>query len=202
MSGIVHKVKDAVTHHGSSTQEHHHTGTGSANAYDSTKSSNHGPHDNNITNAADPRIDSDHSHMTGTNNTVSGAPHPTTQSTATGPTSSTTTGPHTSNMANKADPHVDSDRSKESSNAVGSGRFDQDVHKDSIGGAGVIQGMGGSGGETTTKTFEQAQHDNVAGSSYNSKKTAGPHQSDLGNKVDPRVDSDLDGSKTIGSQRV
>jgi hypothetical protein len=76
------------------------------------------------------------------------------------------------------------------------------VHKSSIGGAGVMHGLCGSSSPTTTKTFEQAQHNGVAGSSYNSKKTAGPHQSNLMNKVDPRVDSDLDGSKTIGSQRV
>jgi len=405
MSGVIHKVKEAVTSHGSSNQEHHHTGTGSANAYDSTKSSNHGPHGNNITDAADPRIDSDRSQMTGaahntrttgtgannaagfapghsthsaatgptttgthnsnianqvdpridsdrsTHHTTTGmtgttgtgahntanpfgsaggvpaggVPHTSTHSATTGPTSttagphtsnianqvdprinsdrsthhttpgmtgttgtgahnttnpfgsargvpagavhaggvphtsthsattgptSTTAGPHKSNIANKADPRIgsehgshvrhgttgpsggvsthsattgpasstagphrsnmvnevdpriDSDRSKERGNVAGPGRFDQDVHKSSIGGAGVMHGMGGSGGPTTTKTFEQAQHNDVAGSSYNSKKTVGPHQSDLANKVDPRVDSDLDGSKTIGSQRV
>jgi hypothetical protein len=31
--------------------------------------------------------------------------------------------------------------------------------------------------------------------------TAGPHKSDLLNKLDPRVDSDLDGSKTIGGKK-
>ncbi|KAJ5612668.1 hypothetical protein N7510_005862 [Penicillium lagena] len=262
MSSIVHKVKDAVTNHGSSNNEHHHTGTGSANAYDSAKSSNHGPHDSNITNAADPRIDSDRSQMTGAaynagttgtgaNNTVGGAPQYSTHSAATGPTSSTTTGPHKSNIANEADPRidsnldshgrhgtasrpyggvsthsattgpasstagphksnvaneadprVDSDLSKERGDVVGSGRFDKDVHKSSIGGGGVMHGLGGSSGPTTTKTFEQAQNNSVAGSSYNNKKTAGPHKSDMVNKMDPRVDSDLDGSKTIGSQRV
>lgn len=43
-----------------------------------------------------------------------------------------------------------------------------------------------------------------AGSSYitpgsgTAQKTAGPHNSDLLNKLDPRVDSNLDNSRTIG----
>ncbi|KIV79768.1 hypothetical protein PV11_07312 [Exophiala sideris] len=30
------------------------------------------------------------------------------------------------------------------------------------------------------------------------RNTAGPHRSNVANKLDPRVDSDLDGSRTIG----
>jgi 6-phosphogluconate dehydrogenase len=33
-------------------------------------------------------------------------------------------------------------------------------------------------------------------------KTAGPHGSDVMNKLDPRVDSDLDGSKKVGGDRT
>jgi hypothetical protein len=32
--------------------------------------------------------------------------------------------------------------------------------------------------------------------------TAGPHNSDMANRLDPRVDSDLDGSKTLGGNRT
>jgi hypothetical protein len=32
--------------------------------------------------------------------------------------------------------------------------------------------------------------------------TAGPHKSDLMNKLDPRVDSNLDGSKTFGENKT
>jgi len=220
------------------------TGTG-ANAHESTRSSNHGPHDSNVANKLDPRVDSDRdnraahgSHPTstglgsGTNTTGtagttgmvttgSGAhtgltghhgtmgdlsSHAPTHSTATGPVSSTAA-PHDSNLANRADPRVDSDLSNENI-----GRFDKDVHKGSIGGAGVIP-ISGNAGPTSTKTFEEAQHTGAAGagSSYNTtgsglehKKTAGPHKSDMGNKLDPRVDSDLDASNTLGSgtQRV
>jgi hypothetical protein len=198
--------------------------------YEPNRSSNHGPHDSNVANKVDPRVDSDldnrasyGSHnttglgsnttttgtgstgLTGHHGTMGGAQQASANSRATGPASSTA-GPHENNLANKADPRVDSDPSKENS-----GRFDKDVHKGSIGGAGVIP-ISGNAGPTSTKTFEEAQHTGAAGagSSYNTtgtglehKKTAGPHKSDMANKLDPRVDSDLDGSKTIGgSQRV
>jgi hypothetical protein len=175
-----------------------------------------------MANKVDPRVDSDRdnratygSHqtstglgstgLTGHHGTMGGVTQQaSTHSPATGPASSTA-GPHENNLANKADPRVDSDLSKEQS-----GRFDKDVHKGSIGGAGVIP-ISGNAGPTSTKTFEEAQRAGAAGagSSYNTagsglehKKTAGPHKSDIANKLDPRVDSDLEGSKTIGgSQR-
>jgi hypothetical protein len=37
---------------------------------------------------------------------------------------------------------------------------------------------------------------------YSAPNTAGPHKSDLLNKLDPRVDSDLDGSKTYGGDKT
>lgn len=164
----------------------------SAAQHNSHRSSNYGPHDSNVANTADPRIDSHHA-------STSGVSNPSTHSYATGPASSTA-GPHKSNLANKADPRVDSDLSK------------QNTHS-SVGNAGVMPISGGSD-NTTTKTFEQAQETSgAAGSSYNHhgsahhgsahhKSTAGPHNSSIGNKVDPRVDSDLDNSATLGSQRI
>ncbi len=234
------------------------TGTG-ANAYESTRSSNHGPHDSNIANKVDPRVDSDRSNMGsyGTHSTTTGptttglgshttstglgsgtnttgtagatvmvtngsgmhtgltghhgtmgdlSSHAPTRSIATDPVGSTA-GHHESNLANKADSRVDNDLSNENA-----GRFNKEVHKGSIGGAGVIP-ISGNTGPTSTKTFEEAQHASTAGagSSYNTtgsglehKKSAGPHKSDMANRLDTRVDSDLDGSKTLGSgtQRV
>jgi len=38
--------------------------------------------------------------------------------------------------------------------------------------------------------------------SGNTNKTAGPHNSNLLNKLDPRVDSDLDGSKRVGQDQT
>ncbi|KAJ5212382.1 uncharacterized protein N7498_004028 [Penicillium cinerascens] len=195
---------DRSAHHTSTTPAHHtstthHSGApvaasaGMAGAgvaaaqHDSHRSSNYAPYDSNVANTADPRIDSHHASTGGVSN-------PSTDSYATGPASSTA-GPHTSNLANKADPRVNSDLSK------------QNTHS-SVGNAGVMPISGGSD-NTTTKTFEQAQETSgAAGSSYNHpgsthhKSTAGPHDSSVGNKVDPRVDSDLDNSATLGSQRI
>jgi hypothetical protein len=82
--------------------------------------------------------------------------------------SSTNAGPHSSNLANKADPRVDSD-------------FDNRARHQNLGGT-----------------------DAPAGSSYTTpgsgaaQQTAGPHDSNIANKLDPRVDSDLDNSRTVG----
>ena len=188
---------DRSAHHTSTS--HHHSGApvaagagmagaGAAAAHhNSHRSSNYGPHDSNVANTADPRIDSHHASTGGVSN-------PSTHSYATGPASSTA-GPHKSNLANKADPRVDSDLSK------------QNTHS-SVGNAGVMPISGGSE-NTTTRTFEHAQETSgAAGSSYNHhgsahpKGTAGLHNSSVANKVDPRVDSDLDHSATLGSQRI
>ena len=40
------------------------------------------------------------------------------------------------------------------------------------------------------------------GSTGPGQNTAGPHKSDMMNKADPRVDSDLDNSKTVGGDKT
>ncbi|KAF7874902.1 hypothetical protein EAF04_002076 [Stromatinia cepivora] len=82
----------------------------------------------------------------------------------------TTAGPHSSNLANKADPRVDSDLSKQQSHHYG---------RD----AAVAGGVGGAAYEANK------HHHNSANT------TTGPHSSNLENKVDPRVDSDLSKQK-------
>ncbi|KAF5016016.1 hypothetical protein F66182_12438 [Fusarium sp. NRRL 66182] len=150
MSNIVNKVKEAVTHH-------HDKPSNSTNA---------GPHDSNIANKADPRVDSDRDHRAaysaaGTGNTTAGTglSSGTTGTGAygtetSGYTGTTTTGPHDSNLANKADPRVDSDRGQ----------------------------YGTTGGLTSGGAYDTNPN----------STNAGPHSSNLANKVDPRVDSDLD----------
>jgi len=195
------------------------TGSTTGDALDSSRSTNHGHHDSNVVNKADPRIDSDRdgrasygstgaAGTTGTTGTTGAyGSVPSTNSAATGPASSTA-GPHSSNVANEADPRVDSDQSKAKKEYIageysGVDRFDKDVHKGSIAGGNQVIGLHGSKGPTTTKNFDQSQHESAAGSSYNtSGSTAGPHKSDTLNKLDPRVDSDLDGSKTVGSNQT
>lgn len=260
MSGILHKVKEAVTHH------HHHDTShkgNKAHGENPTASQTQGPHSSNVANKADPRVDSDlDGRGANPTTTTSSGPYrhgavspndkptynrawtgdsdgisprtstvntntnvydaPATQDHSTGPASSTA-GPHSSNVVNKADPRVDSNLSSAKAKEDTS-RFYDEVHKGSIGGAGIIHASG-SNGPTTTKTFDphaclpggtsgdahaaapQIHSSSAAGSSYNTpgsgsaSHTAGPHDSDVANKMDPRVDSDLDGSRSVGAQR-
>ncbi|KAI9044555.1 uncharacterized protein KD926_000466 [Aspergillus affinis] len=253
MSGILHKVKEAVTHH-----HHHDTSHKSdkAHAQNPTTTQTQGPHSSNAANKADPRVDSDlDGRGVNPTTTISSGPYlhgavspndkptynrawtgdsdgisprtstvntnanaydaPRTDDPSTGPAPSTA-GPHSSNVANKADPRVDSDLSSAKAKEDTS-RFYNEVRQGSIGGAGIIHASG-SNGPTTTKTFDphaslpsggapQIHSSSAAGSSYNTpgsgraSHTAGPHDSDVANKMDPRVDSDLDGSRTMGAQR-
>jgi hypothetical protein len=156
------------------------------NAYGST---NAGPHDSNLANKADPRVDSDRdgshnthnthtSHNTGVSSGVgtshahgtAGTNH---GSTFAGQTTSgsTTAGPHSSNVANKLDPRVDSDR-------------------DGSRNAGAASGTSGYSG---THTGNNVGGNTGYGGGVSHSTNAGPHDSNIANKADPRVDSDLDG---------
>ncbi|CZT41387.1 related to NUP42 Nuclear pore protein [Rhynchosporium secalis] len=136
-----------------------------------------------MANRADPRIDSDLSNTHNTHNTHgtsgltgssgltgthagnhSGSTHTGTHG---GISSSTNAGPHNSNLANQADPRVDSD----------------------------LDGKGNRHGASTGGVFGASGSHATAGSGT-AQNTAGPHNSDMMNKLDPRVDSDRDGSKT------
>jgi len=90
-----------------------------------------------------------------------------------GISNSTNAGPHNSNLANKVDPRVDSDLD---------GRGNR--HGAQTGGI-----LGASGSHATP-------------GSGTAQNTAGPHNSDMANKLDPRVDSDRDGSKTFGGNKT
>ena len=76
-------------------------------------------------------------------------------------------------MANKVDPRVDSDLDSKGNR--------HGAHKGGL--------MGASGSHATP-------------GSGTAQNTAGPHNSDLLNKLDPRVDSDLSGGKTIGGNKT
>jgi hypothetical protein len=90
-----------------------------------------------------------------------------------------THGPHSSRVANAADPRVDSDRDHRAAHA---------------GDHSTTTGDRVTG--TTAGTLGGPAHTGPA------PHTAGPHKSDLLNKLDPRVDSNLDGSKTIGGDKT
>jgi hypothetical protein len=246
MSGVINKVKDALHSNKdhSTTTTHsttHTTGTTGTTGHHGTAEGVAGPHSSRAANAADPRIDSDldNSRTTGTANTAhttggytgagsgvigsqshttgthaqpvhnsgiankldprvntgtagtTGATHTTGTTGAgtgthagnhsgshhTGTTGglshSTNAGPHDSNMANKADPRVDSD----------------------------LDGRGNRHGANTGGVFGTSGSHATPGSGT-AQNTAGPHNSDMANKLDPRVDADLDGSKTVGGNKT
>jgi len=103
-----------------------------------------------------------------------------------------THGPHNSRVANAADPRVDSDR--DGSNTMG--------------GTGRTAGHGEMGssnpftssGTHNTNTLGSSGTHNTFGSSGTAEGTHGPHSSRLANAADPRVDSDRDGSNTMGGR--
>ncbi|RBQ68290.1 hypothetical protein VDGD_00159 [Verticillium dahliae] len=158
MSGLINKIKDAV--HSDKHDKHDSTHTGS----DAYTTGTHGTTGN-------PGIH----HNTDTTGTHSTGTH----GTSTYGNTSTNAGPHDSNLANKADPRVDSDRDHRGTTGTGYG-----------------SSTTGTGYDNTTSGL---------GSSVNSgpaPNTAGPHSKDFLNKADPRVDSDRDGSKTVGQDKT
>jgi len=156
------------------------TGSGvTGNGY--SGSTNAGPHNSNIANKLDPRVDSDRdgSHNLGaSNNSAYSGTHVGNSAgnhtgTVGGLSHSTNAGPHNSNLLNKADPRVDSD-------------LDGRGNRHGAANGGIL---GASGSHATS-------------GSGTAQNTAGPHNSDLLNQIDPRVDSDKDGSKTYGGNRT
>jgi len=101
-----------------------------------------------------------------------------------------TSGPHNSRVANAADPRVDSDRD----------------HSHTVGGAGTTTGRTAGHGEygsgnpfsSTTGTHTGAGAANPFSSSGGTEGAHGPHSSRVANAADPRIDSDRDGSRTMG----
>ncbi|EHK97833.1 hypothetical protein M7I_6416 [Glarea lozoyensis 74030] len=151
-----------------------------------------GPHSSSLANKADPRVDSDNSRLTGHSGSAGYGSGPTGTTT----TTTTTSGPHTSSLANRADPRVDSDNSR----GVGSGLTGRDNTPGYGHGTSGVPSSTSTGGALGTAAIGHSSTDR----SYNlgsgtSSSTAGPHSSNLANRADPRVDSDLDGSRTTGA---
>ncbi|KAL7896545.1 hypothetical protein HDV63DRAFT_253070 [Trichoderma sp. SZMC 28014] len=204
MSGLIEKVKEKLHSHDNKTEQPEGT---------------HGTHSSRAANAADPRIDSDRDHRealgrhdgsytTGGDNysygesTTKGtntAGDTLTSSSATGP-APTTAGAHKSDMMNKMDPRIDSDldgsknmglRSEKATHA-GTTSTTSTTH-----GTDTTSSTYGSGATTTGSSTGMSGTGTAFGSGPASK-TAGTHKSDTLNKADPRIDSDLDGSRNMG----
>jgi len=175
--------------------------------YSNPHSANTGLHGSNVANTTDPRVDSNRNNY-GTTGGISGGydnPH------------STNAGPHGSNVANVVDPRVDSDRSKV---GTAGGVTSSGIAPGNTASGGITSGGHNVGNPQLANaepnsasradprfgTSDRNLRSGVApaGSSYTSpgsgttQNTAGPHNSDLLNKLDPRVDSNLDNSRTIG----
>ncbi|KAL9127515.1 MAG: hypothetical protein Q9217_003625 [Psora testacea] len=143
--------------------------------------------------------------------------HPASSTTGPAPT---TAGPHKSDMLNKMDPRVDSDLSKQggiTGNDVGSsttgsgpasfatkhpGQYPSSTvghHTDRDTGVEGATVGGATGNEASRHHGQTTQSSTVPMTGGGSSTAAGPHSSNLANKVDPRVDSDMDGSRGLGS---
>jgi hypothetical protein len=174
----------------------HGTTTGGVFGSSTHGSTNAGPHGSNIANKLDPRVDSDRDNR--------GAHHGTSEN----------YGPHSTNIANKLDPTVDSDRDNRGAHhgtsenygphsniankldpTVDSDRDHRGTH--TLGRIPMVDNQGHSTAShaATTPTSKS----NLPGPAPN---TAGPHKHDILNKLDPRVDSNMDGSKTIGGDKT
>lgn len=183
------------------------TGTGAHSAGHNT-SSNHGPHNSNLANKADPRIDSD---LSGTNsaytagNAGTGYGGTSGSTIQPGTTGSTTT-PHNSSLLNKADPRVNTTTTTTHTGHTGTtGTHATHGHHGTSGSVAADNHgarVGPTGSAATGGVGHTGLSSHVTPGSGNAPNTAGPHNSDLLNKVDPRVDSDLNGSKTYGGNKT
>ncbi|RPA83514.1 hypothetical protein BJ508DRAFT_66928 [Ascobolus immersus RN42] len=196
--------------HGTHTGTHGPTTGGAlSGSHNNGRATDAGPHDSKLANKLDPRVKTDkdgHAHGTGpTDDTYlsKGKTHNTHNTHNTHGTS-TNAGPHDSNAANKLDPRVDSDRDGRKHNAHGGhgGALGTSSNRDHTGTGtlGKIPMVDNHGHSTASHARDTptSKH-NLPGPAPN---TAGPHKSDLLNKLDPRVDSNLDGSKTIGGNKT
>ncbi|KAL8738411.1 MAG: hypothetical protein Q9181_000782 [Wetmoreana brouardii] len=108
---------------------------------------------------------------------------------ATGGLHSSTTagaGPHSSSLANQADPRVDSNL--DGSRGLGTGTTSSTTGSS----------LPDKTARDTIATTDSGRSFPLSGASSGTT-TSGPHTSDIANKADPRVDSDRDGSRAIGT---
>lgn len=194
-------------HHHHQQQQHHHdgltgtTGAGmtgssgltgtSAGGMANPAPNTQGPHRSDMLNRADPRVDSDADGRTNMGVATHGPGGA--RSAASGP-APTTAGPHSSDMMNKIDPRVDSDA--DGSRNAGMAQYGV--------GAGNNQGIGqtsrstGYGNTTEYNEPGMGGYSGTTGIGSTGAGGAGPHNSAMMNKLDPRVDSDMDGSRNAG----
>jgi hypothetical protein len=157
-----------------------------------------GPHGSNVLNKLDPRVDSDADGRTNMGMAAYGPGGA--NSAATGPAAGTA-GPHRSNVANKIDPTVDSDADGSRNMGIAAhgpgGHHHHGHHGAAAGGvAGATAANNRATGGLTGGIMGGGPNSMASGPAPH---TAGPHKLDILNKLDPRVDSDMDGSAKLGN---
>jgi len=231
MSGIVNKAKAAI-HDMTAPKDHSHntttgtasttsgvpagtgltTGTHGTTTHGTTTAGTHGstnagPHSSNMANKIDPRVDSDldggrHAGMNQTTHPTTG--HATTTGTHSAGVGSTTSGstnagPYSSNIMNKIDPRVDSDLDGGRHAGMNQTTHPATGHASTVGHSSTT----GTGVTGTHGTHSSTTHGSTTyGSNTHGSTNAGPHNSSLMNKIDPRVDSDLDGGRHAGMNQT
>lgn len=159
--------------------------TSTTGEYGNPKSSNAGPHGSNVLNKTDPRVDSDLDNRGLTGNQTGAAG-----------------GPHNSNVLNKADPRVDSDFDNRGAHSTGhstsgyTGSTGPSKAGETAGDPTGISRPSNAGLPTREDERGNLRETRPGGSS---STNAGPHDSNIGNKVDPRVDSDRDNRGLTGT---
>jgi len=187
MSGMVEKIKAKVDDvlHKDGTNHHNTAGTTTTG----THTGNHGHHGHHAG-----AVDSNYP------NTTSAGPNSGFNNT------STNAGPHDSNLANKLDPRVDSDM--DGSRNFGAAQTGPGgVQNSAYGNQGGLTGnqgglTGNQGGLTGNQGGLTGNQAGLSGNNNYGSTNAGPHNSNLANKLDPRVDSDRDGSSNLGAAQV
>ena len=105
-----------------------------------------------------------------------------------------TSGPHSLDTANRLDPHVSGGGIGAPSSTTGGSHPGTDHHhpgRDAAAGAGLgAAGAAAYGASRDTPSSTTTQQETTS---------PDPHSSSLANKTDPRVDSDLDGKRAMGS---
>ncbi|OJD12339.1 hypothetical protein AJ78_07046 [Emergomyces pasteurianus Ep9510] len=191
-------------------------GHGTHGTHSGVASSTHPPHSSNVANKLDPRV-TDENYNPGTS-----------MSTGTGLTGHTalphevghmSTAEQSSNFGDHS--HMGSGGLEGSGSALGTGTTGRTAGHHGSGASGLMQtdpvpasgtgggigwigGAGGTGSTLSSGTGHHTTshhgpnniHSNVG--SGTASRTAGPHDSNVANKLDPRVDSDLDNSRTVG----
>jgi len=208
MSSIVNKIKDVIHDKKHSEPE-----------------GAHGPHNTRAANAADPRVDSDRDgshHVGGTtggrgnygqSDYTQGTSHThNTQLGGDGP-APYTAGPHRADALNKVDPRIDSDRDgsrnagmNQSQGYSGTGSHAAGPHRsDALNKVDPRVDSDRDGSRAMGLDQHNAyQHEGITGTGIGSSAqegTYGRHNTRAANALDPRVDSDRDGSNTLGGTR-